>query len=87
MSGSELIPKSFSIRKLKTRLNKLGIVWVKRKGKGSHGGFSGPDYRGRIQVYGLPRHSSKKEVRKAYLKGLCRHFGFTDSQIREIFKS
>jgi hypothetical protein len=67
------IPKSYSFRELAKLLAPQEIVWKKGKGKGSHGAFVGLDSKGNLQAFSLPR-SQSKDVRKHYLKELCRRF-------------
>ena len=85
MSGSGIIPKQISFRQLRTNLRKLGIVWKKRKGKGGHGSFVGPDNDSNNQAYSIPS-SQRKEVRKPYLKKLCDRFGFTEEEKKQAFE-
>ena len=83
MSGNHIvIPKSISFSPLKRQLKKYEIYWRPRKGKGGHGSFVGPDRNGNIQSFPLPS-SQHKEIRKIYLKGLCRRFQLDAS---ELFK-
>jgi hypothetical protein len=69
-------PKLYPFRELTKKLKAWNIEWDKAKGKGSHGGFVGPDKHGRIQAFPIP-DSDQREVRKSYLKGLCRRFELT----------
>ena len=78
-------PKLFKFSVLKRRLKKHHIYWRLRKGKGGHGSFVGPAADGEIQSYPLPT-SQHREVRKVYLKGLCRRFELTNLQIKELFE-
>lgn len=73
-------PKVISFSSLRRRLKKHRIYWVPRKGKGGHGGFVDPDKQNRKQAYPLPS-SQQKEVRKVYLKPLCRRFGLTPKEL------
>ena len=73
-------PKLYPFRELTKRLKALNIEWDDDKGKGSHGGFVGPDKHGRIQAFPIPK-GERKETRKSYLKSLCRRFELTADEL------
>jgi hypothetical protein len=73
------IPNLYSIRELKKRARKKDIHWMKKRGKGGHGVFQGPDIEGKIRSYPLPSAQHKKEVTGTYLKGFLRRFGLSES--------
>jgi hypothetical protein len=74
------IPKSTSFSSLKRRLKRHQIYWHPRKGKGGHGSFVGLDRDGSKHSFPLPS-SQHREVRKVYLKGLCRRFQLSENQL------
>jgi len=80
-----IIPRIFKFTVLKRRLKRHGIYWLARKGKGGHGSFVGADKDGEQQAFSLPT-SQHREVRRTYLKALCRRFDFTNQQIKDIFE-
>lgn len=77
---SVIIPKTVRFSSLKRHLKKYQIYWEPRKGKGGHGSFVGPDKDGNKQSFPLPSNQHK-EVRKTYLKALCRRFQLDVSQL------
>jgi len=72
------IPNLYKIRELKKRAKKRDIVWKKRRGKGGHGAFEGPDTNGKVHTFPLPSEQHKKEVTGTYLKAFLRRFGLND---------
>lgn len=64
-------------RELRKRLEKFGIMWDAKVGKGSHGAFVGLSKRTRIRrVYPLPA-DQQRDVSNKYLKPLRRQFELT----------
>ncbi|HLB74543.1 MAG TPA: type II toxin-antitoxin system HicA family toxin [Sedimentisphaerales bacterium] len=74
------IPRQYRFKDLVKLLRSYRIEWNPRKGKGSHGAFVGPDLKGNIQSYTLPRHQ-QREVKKRYIKGICDRFQLDDSKL------
>ncbi len=71
------VPHIYSIRELKKKAKKKGIIWIAQRGKGGHGIFKGPDTNGKIRSYPLPSGQHKNEVTGIYLRGFLRRFGLT----------
>ena len=73
-----MIPRTYSIRRLKEKARQNNIYWVPSGGKGGHGVFRGPDNNDDFRIYPLPSSQHKKEVTRTYLKGFLRRFGLTE---------
>ena len=79
-----LIPNPYSFELLEDKLSDLGIIWDKRKGKGSHGAFRGLDLSGRKQSFTIP-HTQQKEVKKQMLNKLRDRFQLNGSNLDAFF--
>lgn len=64
-------------RELKKVLERYGIDWDSRRGKGSHGAFVGDSYITKLrQVFTVPA-SQQREVSQVYIRPLRRRFELT----------
>jgi len=82
MSGGSRV-KSF--RNIKKNLQKIGISWDAKRGKGSHGCFFGPNQKTqRLHSFPIPKNQ-QREITIDYVNGIRRHFGLTDKEWDYLF--
>jgi len=72
--------KHISFPSLKRHLKQHEIYWEKRKGKGGHGAFVGPDQNKNKQAFSLPT-SQHRQVQREYVSSLCRRFGLDINEL------
>lgn len=74
-----------SFRQIRKNLNGLGISWDPKRGRGSHGCFTGPNQEtGGLHSYPIPQNQ-QREITIDYIKGIRHHFGLTDKKWDSLF--